>query len=217
MQITGGSGVAIRLAGWCVPLVLHRGIAQQARMWFWRTATEPQLLCGLPAGPQESVFAFGSGFQSWVDDTWLSRLLKQRRGPTQRIVLGLDQFRLERAWVRSRQFVVRLPPRRRLGWMRDGLGHPWKASGDGRGAKRNAGHGEIRTLNVPLALAQLVADARCRQAMTCDDSLLSNSIALRSRCGAPARSGRLERERRRPCQRRPNTALWNVHQAQAVE
>lgn len=134
-------------------------------MWFWRTATEPQSFCGLPAGPREGVFAFGSGLQSGVDDAWLSCLLKQRRGPTQRVLLCLDQFRLERAWVRSRQFVVGLPPRRRLGWMRDGLGHPWKASGDDGGAKRNAGHGGIRALNLPLALAQRVIDAGCLHAI----------------------------------------------------
>ena len=75
-QITGGIGVAIRWAGWCVPRVLHRGIAQQARMWFWRTATEPQAFCGLPAGTREGVFAFGSGLQSGIDDAWLSCLLK---------------------------------------------------------------------------------------------------------------------------------------------
>ncbi|MCC5097827.1 hypothetical protein LN565_08120 [Xanthomonas euvesicatoria pv. euvesicatoria] len=49
--------------------------------------------------------------------------------------------------------------------MRDGLGHAWKASGDDGGAKRNARHGGIRALNLPLALAQLVADAECRQAI----------------------------------------------------
>ena len=72
-------------------------------------------------------------------------------------------------------------------------------------------------LNVLLALAQLAAGAGCRQAIVCGHSLLSNIIVLRVLGIAPARSGRLERERQHFCQRWPNTALWNVPPTEAVE
>lgn len=93
---------------------------------------------------------------------------------------------------------------------------PGRQAAMAEGAERNTGHGGLRARIESLALAPLAADARCMQAMHAVTGYLITVL----RCAFVALQLRevvAWKENVSVCPRWLNTALWNVHQSQALE
>ncbi|QGY78722.1 hypothetical protein FZ025_19515 [Xanthomonas hyacinthi] len=130
IQIRRGSGllrgsVGLAHGGGAVRVVGRAGggrIAKQFAMRQRRSAVQSQDRPCLAPGEGQRPPLVRAYRREW-NRLVLRRLFQQCGRPGQGSVLRRDQVGFERGWIGSCQLVVRLPPCRGRGWMRDGFGH----------------------------------------------------------------------------------------------